>query len=141
MTGAGQVCCTGSPQESEYKQLACWAPPHHTQLYLVSAVWQRLQSDRPTEQLYRVTEGGEGFRWMNRRTTRSHYVHSGIKAIISRPQSKTRVGTHHTDPENCPRGRCPSSSRTPWRCTPPPVLNTSTREWADSGRISIQDEV
>lgn len=56
MTGAGHVCCTGSLQESEYKQLA-WAPPHHTQPYLWSAVWQRLQSERPTEQLYRVTEG------------------------------------------------------------------------------------
>lgn len=57
MTGAGQVCCTGSLQESEYRHLA-WAPPHHTQPYFWSAVWQRLQSERPTEQLYRVTEGG-----------------------------------------------------------------------------------
>lgn len=59
MTGAGHVSCTGSPQESEYKQLA-WAPPHHTQPYFWSAVWQRLQSERPTEQLYRVTEDTEG---------------------------------------------------------------------------------
>lgn len=56
MTGAGHVCCTGSLQEFEYKQLA-WVLPHHTQPYFWSAVWQRLQSERPTEQLYRVTEG------------------------------------------------------------------------------------
>lgn len=55
MTGAGHVCCTGSLQEFENRQLAL-GPPHHAQPYFGSAVWQRLQSDRPTEQLYRVTE-------------------------------------------------------------------------------------
>ena len=54
MTGAGQVCSMGSLQESPYRQLA-WAPPHHTHPYTASAVWQRLQSDLPTEQLYKVT--------------------------------------------------------------------------------------
>lgn len=56
MTGAGQVCLTSSAQESRYTQREPAAPPHQTQPYLGSAVRHRLQSDRPTEQLNRVTE-------------------------------------------------------------------------------------
>lgn len=58
MRGAGHISTTSSLQESQNRQLGC-SPPHHTQLYLGSAVWQRLQSKCPTEQLYRVTAGRE----------------------------------------------------------------------------------
>lgn len=56
ITGAGQVCLISSVQESWYTQRELSAPPHQTQPYLGSAVRQRLQSERPTEQLNRVTE-------------------------------------------------------------------------------------
>lgn len=55
MTGAGQVCWTSSVQESWYTQRELAVPPHQTQPYFGSAVRHRLQSDRPTEQLNRVT--------------------------------------------------------------------------------------
>lgn len=56
MTGAGQVCLISSVQESQYTQEELAAPPHQTQPYLGLAVRHRLQSDRPAEQLNRVTE-------------------------------------------------------------------------------------
>lgn len=59
MTGAGHVCFTSSAQESRYTQREPDTPAHHAQPYLGSAVRHRLQSDRPTEQLNRVTETEE----------------------------------------------------------------------------------
>lgn len=43
-----------SEQESLCTQLD-WLEAHQTQLYFGSAVWHLLQSERPTEQLYKVT--------------------------------------------------------------------------------------
>lgn len=54
MRGAGHVSLTPVEQASWCTQLDCTSP-HHTQSYFWSAVWHRLQSERPTEQLYKVT--------------------------------------------------------------------------------------
>lgn len=59
IAGAGQVCWTSSLHELWCTQRELAALPHQTQPYLGSAVWHRLQSRRPTEQLNRVTDTSE----------------------------------------------------------------------------------
>lgn len=107
MTGAGQVCLISSLQESRYTQRALAAPPHHTQPYLASAVRQRLQSERPTEQLKSVTEtGGQD------------------SVILKEPKicsrnTETLESSHHEDPRRCRSGSSSSASHWSWLHIPP----------------------
>lgn len=91
MTGAGHVCLISSVQESWYTQRELAAPPHQTQPYLGSAVRHRLQSDRPTEQLNRVTEARE------KKVNRGKFCSScEINTLYSTVVIYNCSHTHHT---------------------------------------------
>lgn len=149
MTGAGQVSLISSVQESWYTQWELAAPPHQTQPYFGSAVRHRLQSDRPTEQLNKVTETRE----RKEKSVRNLYIYiyyhtvcqtaiqyvpaTACNPIASHLSHTTTItwshigdttgkNTHHTDPQRCRSGSCFFSSRWSWLGIPPSRQNRHT---------------
>lgn len=136
MTGAGQVCLISSVQESWYTQWELAAPPHQTQPYLGSAVRHLLQSDRPTEQLNRVTGTRErkASVWGNYIILKANNctteTHTSKKHSINSP--------HHTDHRHCQWESCFFSWCWSWLGIPPSVQNRHTETRAANNSQSCR---
>lgn len=133
MTGAGQVCWISSVQESWYTQWELAAPPHQTQPYLGLAVRHRLQSERPTEQLNRVTETrerkGSPVRKLPYFNVKQYVLHASTSdslASLSHIQTCTINSPHHTNPRRCQWGSSFFASRWSWPGIPPSRRNRHT---------------